>query len=72
MGMEDIRCGRVVDDNGFLQISTDLRQVLCEIISEGATTIVNCSSYLNIISLMVVAALPEQSMVDDMMDVKLI
>lgn len=28
LGMEDIRRGRIVDDDGFFEVAADLRQVL--------------------------------------------
>jgi hypothetical protein len=52
--VEDVRCRRVVDDDGVLQVSADLRQIL------------------HVVALVVVAALPEQPVMDNLVDVQLI
>ena len=54
LGVEDVRCGRVVDDDGVLQVTSDLREVF------------------DVVSLVVVAALAEQPVVDNLVDVELI
>ncbi len=54
LGVEDVGCGRVVDDDGVFQIPPDLRQVL------------------DVVALVVVAALAEQPVVDNLVDVQLV
>jgi hypothetical protein len=52
--VEDVGGGRVIDDDGVLQVSANLRQVL------------------DVISLVIVAALAEESMVNNLVDVELV
>lgn len=52
--VEDVRGGRVIDNDGILQVSANLGQVL------------------DVISLVVVAALTEESMVDNLVDIELV
>lgn len=52
--VENIRCGRVVDDNCVLEISSNLGEIL------------------DIVALVVVTALAEKSVVNDIVDVKLV
>lgn len=52
--MEDVAGGRIVDDDGFLQVSSHLTQIL------------------DIIALVVVAAFPEEPMVDDVVYIQLV
>lgn len=54
LGVEDVGSGRVVDDDGVLQVTSDLREVF------------------DVVSLVVVAALAEQPVVDNLVDVELI
>lgn len=54
LGVEDVGCRRVVDDDGVLQVTSDLREVF------------------DVVSLVVVAALAEQAVVDNLVDVELI
>lgn len=54
LGMEDIGSGRIVDNNGFPEVTTNLRQIL------------------HVISLVVVAALSEQTVVNHVMYIKLV
>lgn len=52
--VENIRCGRVIDDDGVLQVASNLREVL------------------DVVSLVIITALPEKPMVDDFVDVQLV
>lgn len=52
--MENVGCGRVVNDDRVLEVASNLGQVL------------------DIVALVVVATLPEQPVVDDLVDVQLI
>lgn len=52
--VEDVRCGRVVDDDGVFEVPPDLRKIL------------------DVVPLMVVAALAEKPMMDDVVDIQLI
>lgn len=52
--VENIRRRRVIDDDGVLQVASNLREVL------------------DVVSLMVIAALPEKPVVDDFVDVQLV
>lgn len=52
--VEDVRGRRVVDDDGVLQVSADLGEIL------------------DVVSLVVVAAFAEKSVVDDLVDVQLV
>lgn len=52
--VEDVGCGRVVDDDRVLQISSNLGQIF------------------NVVTTMVMAALAEQPVVDNAMDVQLV
>ena len=71
--VEDVGSGRVVDDDGFSKISSDLRQILCFIrISLLDRVREKMSTYLDVIALMVIATLTEQAMVNHAMNVQLI
>lgn len=52
--MEDVAGGRIIDDDGFLQVSSHLTQIL------------------DIIALVVVAAFPEEPMVDNVVYIQLV
>jgi len=52
--VENIRRRRVIDDDGVLQVASNLREVL------------------DVVSLMVIATLPEKPVVDDFVDVQLV
>ena len=68
--VEDVRGGRVVDYDGFPQVTADLGEVLKAWVSHGLEDgLVRRKAYLNIIALVVVTALSEKAMMDDVMDV---
>jgi hypothetical protein len=52
--VEDVGCRGIVDDNGVLEIPTDLRQIF------------------DVVALMVVAALSEEAVMHDIVNVKLV
>lgn len=54
LGVEDVGCRRVVDNDSVLEVASDLGQIL------------------DVVSLVIVAALSEKSVVHDLVDVKLI
>ena len=54
LGVEDVGCRRVVDDDGVLQLTPNLGEVL------------------DVVSLVIVAALSEKPVVHDVVDIKLI
>lgn len=54
LGVEDVGCGRVINDDGVLEVTSDLRQVL------------------DVVSLVVVAALSEKTVVYHLVYVELI
>lgn len=66
--VEDVRCRGVVDDDGILQISTDLRKILY-LIRHDRDQESSSSTYLDVISLMVVTALSEKPMMYNAMDI---
>lgn len=61
VGVEDVRCGRVVDDDAVFHLSAQLRQVL--VVSYCTFSL--RMTYLDVIALVVVATLSEQTMSND-------
>jgi hypothetical protein len=68
--VEDVGSGRVVDDNRVLEVAPDLRQVLW--LLALAVSIVNTSTYLHIVTLVVITALAEEPVVDNTVDIQLV
>lgn len=69
--VEDVRCGRVVNDDCLSEISANLGKIL-EFVLVSRQTPSRKPAYLDVVSLMIVAALAEQTMMHNMMYVKLI
>jgi hypothetical protein len=66
--MEYVRCRGVVDNDGILEISADLREVLCKV-SPGVHQATELESYLDVVSLMIVTAFPEKPVVYNAVDI---
>ncbi len=70
VGVEDVRCGRVVQYNGICYRAAKLGQVL-KTGSEQARTKKN-KQYLDIVPSMVITAFPKQSVFHDLVNVQFI
>lgn len=68
--VEDVRGGRVVDNDGILQVPTNLRQVLW--LSVTALKQGLGIAYLDVVSLVVVATFTEKAVVHDAVDIELV
>jgi len=68
--VEDVGSWRVIDDDGFFEIASDLRKVLLVVRIMKSTY--SEQTYLDIVSLMVVATFTEKSVMNDTMNVQLI
>jgi hypothetical protein len=68
--VEYVGSGRVVDDNRVLEVAPDLRQVLW--LLALAVSIVNTSTYLHVVTLVVITALAEEPVVDNTVDIQLV
>lgn len=63
--VEDVRSWRVVDDDATLHVSAQLRKVLVRAVSMGSLQVLSFCAHLDVVSLVVVATLPEQSVSDN-------
>jgi ferritin-like protein len=68
--VKDVRGGRVVDDDCVLEISANLRQVLQKLVDATKTHWVK--TYLYVVSLVVVTAFAEESVMHNTMNVELV
>lgn len=69
--VENVRRGRVVDDDGVLEITTNLRQILVPVRRDTVHR-KRMATYFYIVSLMVVTAFAEEAVVHHTVDVELI
>lgn len=68
--VEDVRRRRVVDDDGVLEIATNLGEILWKV-SRRFPSSGSCA-YLDVVALVVVAALAEETVMHNTVDVQLI
>ena len=68
--VEDVRCWRIVNDDGFFQVAPNLREILYRLDAMYRADL--GATYLDIVALMIVATLAEEPMMHDMVDIKLI
>ena len=61
VGVENVRCGRVVDDDAVFHFSAKLRQVL----HVSYRSFPRCCTYLDVVAFVVVATLSEQTVSND-------
>lgn len=69
--VEDVRRGRIVDDDGFSKVASNLGEILMQMRPKGVLELIH-HAYLDVVALMVVAAFSEQPMVHNIMYIKLI
>ena len=70
--MEDVRRGRVVNDDGVLEVAAYLREILKQVLASDAAMISASFSDLYVVALVVVAAFAEESVVDNAVNVELV
>jgi hypothetical protein len=70
--VEDVRGRRVVDDDGVLEITANLREVLLNALVSGCGRRQWSQSYFDVVTLVVVTTFAEKSVVDNAVDVKLV
>ena len=70
LGVEDVRGGRVVDDDRILEVATDLRKILYRV-SLGESGRVR-DAYLHVVALVVVTAFSEKAVMNNAVDVQLV
>lgn len=70
--MEDVRRGRVVNDDGVLEVAANLREILKQVLASDVRKIVTSFSDLYVVALVVVATLAEKTVVNNAVNVELV